>query len=497
MENLVNKVVVLGGGTSGLVSALVLKSIYNNLEVEIVKSKDIGIIGVGEGSTEHWTSFMDICGISVYELIKETDATFKTGIKFTNWNGDSKSYFHSIDGDISLKNQIGFEFGYLNLIRQGKTPEEITLSGTTNSIHYEPLESTVNQFHFNTQKLNDFLIKKCIEKNISITDAIVVDTILDSNGNVETLITEDNTKINADFFIDSSGFRRVIHNKLGAKWISVNEYLPMNAAIAFPTERLENIPSHTESNAMSSGWMWRIPTQERFGNGYVYCNDFLSFDEAVAEAQSCFNEKIEIAKDIKFDAGYVDKFWIKNCVAVGLSGSFVEPLEASSIGTSIQQSIAIANLLNYYRKNDVTTEEIYNKEFTDVAKNIVDFVQLHYITKRQDTDFWKSCNDLKLTDFNKNSLDFFKRCGPMPAYFTQPWILFKDINWLIVMHGLDLLDIQQIDKVFIHQSEAITQQSTYNMQKLNDFHTNNPSFTHREALEILKNRSGVNVLNFS
>jgi tryptophan halogenase len=492
---MINSLIVLGGGTSGLVTALILKNTYNNINIKLIKSSSIGIIGVGEGSTEHWAQFMNAVGINVNELVKETDATFKTGIKFTNWNGDNTSYYHSLhDGYLSY-NTVQFPYRYASIIAQDRPAIDMIPDHIQNSMHGEPLETTTYQFHFNTFKLNEYLLKKCKEINIEIIDTVINDVILDEAGYVQSLLDENNQQHCADFFVDSSGMKRIISNKLGASWIDCGDYLPMNSAIAFPTERTENIPSYTESTAMSSGWMWRIPTQDRYGNGYVYNDNFLTEEQAIAEAQSVFDHPIEIGKKIKFTAGYVDKFWIKNCVSVGLAGSFVEPLEASSIGTSIQQAFALAAHIFHYEKNNETVANRYNKEFKEVAENIIDFVQLHYITKRNDSEFWKSCQDLKLTDFNKETLDQFKSTLPYPQSFAKPWIMFRDQNWLMVMHGLKMFDANKIKDLLSKQNHSIMYDINTFEKEIKTFFSNLDLVAHREALEIIKNRNGVQVIN--
>lgn len=492
---MVKSILILGGGTSGLVSALIIKSIYQKIDIKIIKSSDIGIIGVGEGSTEHWSRFMAVTGISLYDLIRETDATFKTGIKFVNWNGDRDYYFHSIHSAYLKENFVGIPYAYPGMIAKGLDHHAMVPKNIHESVHYEPLESSVNQFHFNTMKLNDYLLKLCSERDIEIIDDIIEDVSVDERGYVKSLIST-NKSYFADLFLDCSGFKRIISSKLGAKWVDCSEFLPMNAAIAFPTEKKEEIPSHTISTAMSSGWMWRIPTQERFGNGYVYSDNFLSLDQAITEAQSCFDHPIEIAKKFNFTAGYVDKFWIKNCISVGLAGSFVEPLEASSIGTSIQQALAIASHLPSYDKTNNKIAEIYNIEFESVAKNIIDFVQLHYITKRRDTDFWKSCADIKLTDFNRDTLPLFQKRIPTPSFFARPFLLFRDANWIMVMHGLGLFDQKEIADHVFNQNEDILFSINDIIEDTTKYINSQTMLSHRQTLLELMDRNSVQVFNF-
>lgn len=480
---MIKSVTILGGGTSGLVTALILKKWYVNLDVTIIESSTVGIVGVGEGSTEHWSGFTRAVGIELKELIRETRATFKTGIKFENWNGDGKFYMHALHSNYTDLIPNGMPAVMVNMMCEGV--EHLTTDGVINSKHFMPLHTTVNQFHFDTFKLNEFLHKKCIERGVNIIDKDVTDIVLDDQGFVSALVDTNNEKHYSDFFVDCSGFAKLISSKLGAKWINCAEHLPMNSAIAFPTKRLENIPSHTLSRALSSGWNWRIPTQDRFGNGYVFNDEFLTEGQAIDEIQQYYDDPIEVGRSFKFSAGYTDKFWIKNCVALGLAGSFVEPLEASSIGTSLQQAFALASAIPNWSKGNELIAKQYNIHFEDVAKNIIDFVQLHYITKRDDSEFWRSCKNIKLTDFNKETLEHFKKSVPNRAFFTKPFLMFTEQNWMQVMYGLKLFDMDALRTIWGAMDPLLIQESNQMIERAAEFQKINMGFSHREALAYL------------
>jgi tryptophan halogenase len=483
---MIKSICILGGGTSGLVTALILKKWHPSIEITIVESSTVGIIGVGEGSTEHWSSFLSATRISLKELITETDATMKAGIKFDNWNGDGKFFMHALHAEYTESVSHGLSAIMVSEMIAGA--EHLTPDNIINSLHYIPLNTSVNQYHFDTNKLNMFLHKKCKEFGVHTIDADVVDVELDQEGYVKSLIDKDNTHYSADFFVDCSGFAKLIGSKLGAKWIDCKEYLPMDRAIAFPTEREEDIPSYTLSRALSSGWQWRIPTQNRYGNGYVYSSEFLTEGQAIDEVQKYYSEKINVAKSIKFSAGYTDKFWIKNCVSIGLSGSFVEPLEASSIGTSIQQAFGLGSSILYWNRGETLISNKYNEHFHKVATNIIDFVQLHYVTKRNDSDFWKSCKSLKLTDFNQETLGHFKKTLPSGVHFSDPFILFKHTNWTQVMYGLEMFDMDSIRKFWNNMDPRLAEECTRLIARTKQFQSSNPSFTHREALNFLMSK---------
>jgi tryptophan 7-halogenase len=486
---MIKSICILGGGTSGLITALILNKWYPTMDIKIVESSTIGIVGVGEGSTEHWANFMRTVGIDLKELLTETAATFKSGIRFENWNGDNEFYMHSLHAEYAQMMPNALPGVMVKLISEEYPhlyPDNII-----NSRHLHPIENSVNQFHFDTAKLNTFLHTKCKERGVIIVEDDIHDVIISSDGYVTSLLGKNDNIHSAEFFIDSSGFHRVISSKLGAKWIDCKDHLPMDRAFAFPTPYTgDNYPSYTVSKAMSSGWMWRIPTQDRYGNGYVYSSKFLTHEEAVAEVQELFDEPIEVRKSFEFSAGYVDKFWIKNCVSIGLAGSFVEPLEASSIGTSIQQALSLGVSILSWTKEDQYIADVYNKQFELVAKNIIDFVQLHYITKRNDSPFWQYCKNLKLTEFNQETLEHFKSTIPIRSHFTaNQWLLFSEHNWLQVLHGLKLFNIDKIKQIWHSQDPKYLVETDRIYQALEIYQQNIESLSHYEAIEFLKQGS--------
>ena len=444
----INSLVILGGGTAGLISALMAKHSFPHLKVTVIESKEIGIIGVGEGSTEQWQTFMNHIDLNAQDLLMNTGATYKIGIKFTNWHGDNTAYWHSLAEWMGARdNRNGTYFMFQKFISEGYE-NEVSVSDTyKENRHTAPYDTETNQWHFDTNKLNSYFHHLAKYKGVIFEDDTVQDVILDNEGFVSSLVGKQGQKYEADFFIDCSGFRRVIASKLDTKWIDCKKQLPMNSAIAFPTGYEEDIPSYTESTALSSGWTWRIPTQERFGNGYVYCDDFISDDDAFKEVSMRHKETIEIGKKIKFGAGYVDKFWNKNCISMGLAGMFVEPLEATSIGSTIEQGFGFLTSIPYWSRHDTIQEKQYNKVFKEVAENIISFVQIHYITERRDSEFWRCVNnDLQLTEFNKEYLESFKQHMPSLNMFTNDFILFKCVNWTQVMWGLRMYNDRELIK---------------------------------------------------
>jgi len=479
LNNKIRDIIVLGGGTAGLISALILKVRFSNIKVTIIKSDKIGIIGVGEGSTEHFKLFCDFIGVSLEEFIYETNATFKYGIKFKNWT--KKDYIHFTEKDLTVK--LGDYFAsYANLISKNKKNFEYINSNIWSNNVVDDL--TPNQIHFNTFKLNNFLLKKCKDFNIKIINDEIVDVKIKGNS-INTLIGK-NKKYKSDFYIDSSGFKKILINKLGAKWISYKKYLPMNEAIAFQTEDTDDYPVTTLSQAMKYGWMWRIPTYGRWGNGYVFDNSYINADEAKKEVEKTLNIKINIGKNIKFDPGGLDRVWIGNCVAIGLSANFIEPLEASSIGTSINQSFLLIHNIMNYNKNTIDN---YNTNVNEILNNIRDFVCLHYLVNKKDSKFWKDLHKkILIPESLKNFINEYTHKLPIDGCFKNNYLLFGPLNFLIVMDALELFDNKSIKNEYENVSNPL---KNIVENHLKNYFENNKSkmlISHKKYLTILRGK---------
>jgi len=282
---------IVGGGTAGYISALILNKFFSNLKIQIIKSDKIGIIGVGEGSTEHWKAFMDRVDISFKELIKECDATLKGGILFKDWT--EKDYFHNVT-DLYLYKDAQVLIAYLKLISENSETSKLNnLNFLKNEIDKNSISKNycpVNQFHFNTFKLNIFLNNKCIERGIEIIDDEVLDVQLNEKGEISNL-KGNKSNYHSDFFIDCTGFKRLIISKLGAKWQSYKKYLKMNEAIAFPTNDTEEYNVYTIAKAMNYGWSWNIPTYGRWGNGYIFDSNYINAEQAKEEMEKTIGKK--------------------------------------------------------------------------------------------------------------------------------------------------------------------------------------------------------------
>lgn len=428
-------IIIVGGGNAAYISALILKTRFSDLKITIIKSEKIGTIGVGEGSTEQWSVFCDFVGINYLDLLKECSATFKYGVHFKNWT--KNDYYHSISPPISVP--YGDCLAYCGYFISKNYLQKNTIQKVfrDNKIPLNFSQPTA-QFHFDSNKLNSFLMTKCKNKGIIVKNDEIVDVSLKENGCIGSVLSENNKYV-ADFFIDCSGFKRILINKsLGVEWISYSDKLLMNNAITWQEKNEGDISNYTLCHAKNNGWMWRIPTQEKNAYGYIFCDRFCSIEDAKKEVGV-----VEIDKHIKFDPGKLEKFIHKNCLAVGLSSSFLEPMEATSIGFTIQQ---IFCFMHFAPSKDYFSA---NKHMDMIFENMFNFVLLHYNISREDTDFWKyNKENYKNTKILNEISEIFEKRLPLINEIGKPWTLFGSLNFIQIFHGLNLLNNENIKREY-------------------------------------------------
>jgi tryptophan halogenase len=325
----------------------------------------------------------------------------------------------------------------------------------------------------------------CLSKGINFYDDEIKDFDFNSNGEIE-LVRGDVRTYTYDFYIDATGFKKILMNKLGAKWKSYKPYLKMKSAITFQSPDEENYNLWTLAKAMKAGWLFKIPVWGRHGNGYIFDSDYISADEAKIEVETLLQREIDIGKQFNFDPGCLEKVWIKNCCAVGLSASFVEPLEASSIGTTIQQSfILMHKIINY---NDAVINQ-YNNFFNEIMNNIRDFIALHYVTKKDETPFWKDLKNLELPDSLKNNLELWKNKLPIKEDFNSisNYTLFNNSNYILVMHGLNLFNREKIKNEYELIRDKVKIQADVIMERQQLLNNNTENLlTHKKFLSLIR-----------
>ena len=416
------KIGIVGSGTAGLISALILRKAFPMSEITVVSSSDIGIIGVGEGSTEHWSEFMKHCDIDLEEMIVSTGATHKYGIRFEGWTEKTPRYFHSV-GNVDEIFGWGIHATYASFLENEKlfTNQTTSIGLIRNQIRVSGLHRSTNQFHFDTFKLNEYFTDLCFKRSIRFLEG-TVDEVRQDGRNISSVKTVEGNIVTADFWLDASGFKRVLINSIGdVKWNSFSDYLLCDSAIAFPTESDPSgeIRPYTRAIAASSGWMWEIPTQSRRGNGYVYSSKFISDEDAIKEAEEISGYKIDNPRIFKFDAGYLDEPWQGNCVAVGLASSFAEPLEATSIGSTIQQIKMLIPYMAAYDQSYTKSQKHFNKAFSEVMRNILTMIRLHYYSDRQDTPFWSAMSEMPINHELQELLDLWIEFSMRSSKFKE------------------------------------------------------------------------------
>lgn len=491
------KIVVVGGGTAGLTSAMMLKTRFPHYTVDMIASKKIGIIGVGEGSTEHWSDFREFVGIDEREMIRETGAVMKLGVMFTDWG--VPDYMHSIQDGYNLQytperligtGQYPYIFG--NIIKDDVPSESLSCkSFWRNKINEYYLNNNIvptQQYHFDTFRLNEYLSNKALERGIKIIDDVITDVVVNEEG-IEYIKSE-TKRYDYDFYVDCSGFKKILISKLGAKWISHKEYLTTDSAIVFQTSEAEEYNLWSLAKAMKYGWMFRIQTQGRGGNGYVFDSNYITAEQAQQEVEEVLGHKIKIGQHLKFDPGALDRSWIKNCCATGLSSSFIEPLEASSIGATIQQTFMLMHSLVNYNETVINR---YNKSFRSVVENIRDFIVLHFICPRNDTEFWKKCKTLPVPDSLQSKLDIWKERLPVAIDFDSDssYTLFNELHFLMVLHGLKMFDIEKIKEeydTFPSQLKEFADKVRHELSL--EWNEVDNYIGHKDYINIVKNQPG-------
>lgn len=437
---------IAGSGTAGLVTGLILRKAFPFLDITIISSSKIGIIGVGEGSTEHWKVFMDMCDIPLTELLIQTKATHKNGIRFENWTNHTPDYFHSVSS-VSTITPFNVYALYNGLIKDGKLITENTASRAMveNKVQVNGMHRNVNQYHFDTFKLNNYLTRLCGLRGIKFVDAVIDNVrISTETGEIESVYLDNGQNIWSDFWVDATGLSRLLMKEVSSlNWKSFSDYLMMDSVIAFPTESDPSgeIRPYTRARAMSSGWVWEIPTQERRGNGYVYSSAHISEEQAVGEVSSLLGREITPAKSIKFEPGYMSEMWVKNCVAVGLASAFVEPIEATSIGGTIQQARCLVENISTYKTGNTAVQKNFNTKMQSMMENILCMISLHYISDRRDTQMWKDVALLKKPEMLKEYLNLWNERPPVHTDFASSgYELFHAPHFYHVANGQGLIN---------------------------------------------------------
>ena len=381
-------IIIVGGGTAGWLSALFLRELLPESNITVIQSKEIGIIGVGEATTPHIVNFLKTLRIDPIEVVKNTNGSIKNGISFENWNGDGKKYFHGFKDsltDFSVKNVFDhncYDFYIKSLIENNFPPAEFVYQTKISYENKIDLSNTNWALHFDASMFAEYLEKVGSSRNIKIVNGTYKNANLNEQGFIKSLILENDNLIETDLVFDCSGFSRLLIGKLYQdRWISYSKHLPMKKGIPFWLENSEEIQPYTSCIAMKYGWMWKIPLQHRTGSGYIFDSDFINEEQALSEAELHFNQKLKINKVISFEAGRFERAWIKNCISIGLSSSFIEPLESTSIWNTVIQLDMLRHFVDEFKNFSEKSINLYKEIVDNNIDDKLHFVYLHYLTK--------------------------------------------------------------------------------------------------------------------
>jgi len=467
------KIVIVGGGTAGWLaaSAFVASEIRRTetglpkkLDIKVIESEDIPIIGAGEGSTGILSNWIDKklanLGVNEIDFLYNTNATLKLGIKFKDWKHKGHQYLSPIQPTETTNYNIDLDL--MSFATFGEY-HNASAAGYLMANEYSCYRRNkgllpINAYHFDAHKVGQYFKEKCIPNGVQhIKGTINQLNINKENGFLKSVnIKETGEKIEADIWIDASGFSKVLIGNMDSGWVSYKEQLPTNAAIPYLFEHDDNVLAETLAWAQPNGWMWQIPTQERYGCGYVYSDNFTTYDKAVEELIQNTGRKIEPIRNLKFEAGRVEKFWNKNVISIGLSSGFLEPLQATSIHSTLVQIDLFAY---HYFHSDLenidfnSSPTIYNNTIGKMWDDFRDLLQIHYVTQREDSQFWKYCKyELQKTEKVKHILDICKKRSPSAWDFELYHGAATWGVWCWTIYGLDLVDKDIVEKTLINYS---------------------------------------------
>lgn len=445
----IKEITIVGGGTAGWMTAAAMARVLgpHYAKIRLIESDAIGTVGVGEATIPQIGIFNRLLGIEENDFVRRTKGTFKLGIEFVNWGQVGERYFHpfgkyGVDMEgVSfhaywqrMRDEPGFgdaeDFSLMALAaRQRKFMRPVP--GADRS----PLSGISYAFQFDAGLYALYLREIAENHGVERIEGKITSIRQNpESGFIEGLTLENGEEVGGQLFIDCTGFRSMLLGEtLGVPFVDWSRYLPANRAIAVPCEASKDLTPFTRSTAHGAGWQWRIPLQHRTGNGHVFSADFMSEDEAASILLANLDgPALADPRVIRFTTGHRERYWEKNCVAIGLASGFMEPLESTSIWM-IQNGIA--RLLSNFPDAtfQAAARDRYNRVMLEETDHIRDFLVLHYhVTRRTDTDFWNYCRTMTIPDRLAEKLAVYQSSG---RCFREHEELFNDTSWFAVMQG--------------------------------------------------------------
>jgi tryptophan halogenase len=455
----VRSVIIVGGGTAGWMTAASLAHRFQRLglTITLVESSAVGTIGVGEATVPAIRRYFDSLGLSAFEVMKATNGTIKLAIEFDGWKHEGHSFMHPFG-------RYGLEAGPVafhdlwNRLRSESDPgslDEYSIGvqlARAGSMVMPPAKIRVDfenfdwAVHFDAGKFAAFLRSFAEARGVRRIDAKVAEVLRDGESeNIKGIRLDNGDTLEAPLFIDCSGFHRLLIEKsLHAGFDDWRHWLMCDRAVALPCAHADAnlIAPCTRSRALEAGWTWRIPLQNRVGNGYVYSSDHISDDQALAALRAQLEgEVLGEPNLVRFRAGHVKRFWIGNCVAIGLASGFLEPLESTSI--SLIQ-MGIDKLMTFWPDLPIAPAIVneYNRLSIAEFERVRDFIILHYSANgRRDGELWRYCREMPLPDTLTHKLEVYRARGLIRLYDSES---FFHPSWLC-MYGNFGIDARSWD----------------------------------------------------
>ncbi|MFL9839492.1 tryptophan halogenase family protein [Sphingomonas sp. ST-64] len=436
------RIVVAGGGTAGwMAAAAIARTMGRTVSVTLVESDAIGTVGVGESTIPPLVTYNRLLGINEAEFMRATQATFKLGILFDNWKVDGERYFHSFGFTGKDHWSAGFQHFWMYGRSKGHAQSyddyclELAAAMAGKFAHLP--DDRVNYAYQLDSGLYARFLRQMAEKDgVTRAEGRIGRVELDGeSGNIAALHLDNGTRIAGDLFLDCTGFRALlIEGALHAGYDDWTHWLPCDSAIALQTPNVRPPVPYTRAMAHDAGWQWRIPLQHRTGNGIVYCSRYLDHDAALERLLGNIEgEPLTPPNKIRFQTGARRKQWHRNCVAIGLSGGFMEPLESTSIHLIQRAVLRVIRMMPARgRVSERDIAEFNDQQFQDMEQ-IRDFLILHYkATDRRDSPFWRQCAAMDVPDSLTQKIELFRETGRV---FRRNDELFAENSWVQVMMG--------------------------------------------------------------
>jgi tryptophan halogenase len=446
-DNRIQNIVIVGGGTAGWIAAAALSRFLRNgyTKIQLIESEAIGTVGVGEATIPPILNLMQMLRIDESDFVSRVQGTFKLGIEFVDWTRVGQRYMHPFGLFGADIEGVPFHQYYLRSRHLG-SQEDIERYSLTSVAARQgrfapitgdgfPQKHWSYAYHFDASLVARYLRQYAERLGVQRIEGRVVDALQRSeDGFIKAVLMEDGTLVAGDLFIDCTGFRSLlIEDTLRIGFDDWSRWLPCNRAIAVASRNSGPPRPYTRSTALGGGWQWNIPLQHRTGNGFVYSSEAISDDEATTTLLANLEgEALGEPRLVPFATGRREKFWHKNCVSLGLSAGFLEPLESTAIHL-IQTGVA--KLLALFPDKSFNTVEIdeYNRLMAASYEQVRDFLVLHYkATERNDSDLWNYCRNMNIPESLKRRIDLFSAAGRCFRYEDD---LFSVTSWVAVLLG--------------------------------------------------------------